>query len=103
MAANKFSVDERVNLVGNGLGTIRRARLDDRGDPIYTVYLDSGDPEYMLARDCELRAVPQDIIPTCDQCGLSCIEGHEIRYYGESDSETGYRDQAIVCNQCLNG
>ena len=40
--------------------------------------------------------------PSCDKCGGPTSCGYEIRYYGEADPQTGYRDQERICNRCLD-
>ncbi len=44
-----------------------------------------------------LRQTP----PTCDHCGLAAYSGYEIRS-GEVEPDTGYRDEEVWCNRCLD-
>jgi hypothetical protein len=56
-----FKVKDRVVVVGVGRGWVRSVRLDDRGEPIYSISLEDQSKTldgWFVARDCEL--VPDD-------------------------------------------
>jgi len=40
------------------------------------------------------------IAPLCDQCGKECVDGYQVRQYGEMDPETGCIDQWLMCTAC---
>ena len=85
------NLNDRVVVLGLDLvGTVTKVRVDDQGDPIYTVMLDSpsATPDGIFyARECEIKT-------------KAAARDKEIRHNDEYAKQLALQQQGIPCAYC---